>query len=114
MIVLELATAMICFLEVCHPALVGKDTPVGEYRLELQSTDDPRYGGDLLVFKEDSEAVWAIHRVLTVPGQHRHEKLKSSFAKDRRHVTAGCVNLTSEAYQELLNCCSSGTLIIKE
>ena len=61
-ILINLTLATICFLDQCYPALVGKDTPLGEYQLIQRLTDSPGYGGDVLQFKETDNEVFAIHR----------------------------------------------------
>ncbi len=62
-ITVDIGAALICFMSTCYPALVGKDTPAGEYQLTHYTTTVPGYGGNLLVFKENAKYVWAIHRV---------------------------------------------------
>jgi hypothetical protein len=112
-VVVELGTALICFLGQCYPALVGSTTPTGEFQLEHYTTETPGYGGDILVFKEEADSVIAIHRVLNVPGQQRRQRLESSRASHRTHVTMGCVNVAPEVFEKLIDCCSSSTLTIK-
>jgi len=112
-VLVDIAAAIICFAGTCHNALVGYDTPRGEYTLAPYSIIDPRYGGDLLVFKHDENGVYAIHRVLDIPGQQRIARLRSPYAQHRVTVTAGCVNIEPEVYQELMDCCSTSKVIIK-
>jgi hypothetical protein len=113
-VVVHLALALICFDGDCHPALLGRDTPPGRYTLSWRGTDAPGYGGDLLVFRESSTHVWAIHRVLTLlPSQRRVQRLTSGSASARREVTAGCVNLMPEVYAQLVDCCRGETLLIR-
>jgi hypothetical protein len=112
-VVVDVAAALICFASTCHNALVGTDTPRGEYTLAPYSIQDPRYGGDLLVFKHDNTGVYAIHRVLEVPGQQRFARLHSPYAKHRITITAGCVNVDPIVYQQLMDCCSGSKLTIR-
>lgn len=112
-VVIDLGAAAICFLGSCYPALVGANTPTGAFQLKHYTTDAPGYGGDLLVFKEDDTSVWAIHRVINVPGQNRPERLKKDDPKERRFITAGCINLEPEVYDKLAECCSNSPMIIK-
>jgi hypothetical protein len=113
-VVVDLTLAAICFLGQCHPALVGDDTPIGEFTLELQTTSWPGYGGDLLVFHEDRHSVWAIHRVIPgQPGQRRTERLRSGRPELRRGITHGCINVTPQVYRALVRCCEGDTLVVK-
>ena len=50
MVLVDLATASICFLSQCYPALIGPDTPTGEFRLEQVRTQEAGYGGDVNPF----------------------------------------------------------------
>ena len=45
MVLVDLATATICFLSQCYPVLIGTDTPTGEFRLEQVRTQEAGYGG---------------------------------------------------------------------
>jgi len=119
MVIVDILLATICFTTPssegfeCHNALIGGDTPRGTYTLSHRLTNDPFYGGDILQFKEDDKEVYALHRVwLGRPYEHREKRIKSRDAKQRR-ITKGCVNIESEVYQRLVDCCSNDTLIIK-
>lgn len=112
MVVINIAAATICFLGTCHPALVGKSTPVGEYVIEQKLTDRPGYSGDVLEFVEYSDKIMAIHRLwLLSPKQKREQRIQSSNPKDRV-ITAGCVNVTNEVYDQLVECCAGTSLTI--
>jgi hypothetical protein len=96
----------------CHPALVGHDTPVGQFQIVQRLTSQPGYGGDVLQFKETDNAWYAIHRVWTLsPKQKRVERLNSDNPKDRV-ITNGCVNVDPNVYERLKDCCSTDTVII--
>lgn len=112
-VVVDVAAALICFASQCYPALVGDDTPRGQFALTPYTIQDPRYGGDLLVFKHGDGAVYAVHRVIDVPGQQRLARLRSPYAPHRITITAGCVNVDPEVYAKLYDCCSRGTIEIK-
>jgi len=112
-VVVDIAAALICFASTCHPALVGTDTPKGEFELKQYSTTLEGYGGDLLVFKQEGRSVFAIHRVFDVPGQQRISRLRSPYAKHRVSITGGCVNVTPEVYEALVDCCSDSKVVIK-
>lgn len=104
-----LAQGLICFLGTCHPALVGERTPTGQFTLQVLPLDDPRFGGDVLVFAPDGpRAVFAVHRAPTV---NRRELLRRPH---RRPVTAGCINVTDEVYDRLRNCCVEHTMLIQQ
>jgi hypothetical protein len=118
MIIVDLILAVICFthnrINECHNALVGEQTPRGEYALIQRLTNDPGYGGDVLQFKETPDAVFAIHRVwLLKPKQNRLAKLKSNNAEARKSITGGCINIEPEVYDKLVNCCSDQKLQIR-
>jgi len=113
-VVVSLALATICFLGQCHPALVGETTPQGEYRLSQRRVVSPGYGGDVLSFKENSTDLFAIHRLWTgAPAQRRAERLASPLAARRRGVTGGCINVSPEIYDQLVDCCSTSELVIR-
>ena len=113
MITVSIALAMICFADNCHNALIGRNTPRGEYEIVHKITDDPGYGGDVLVFHETEKVEFAIHRVwLLRPEQKRAVRLQSDNPKDRV-ITAGCINVSPEVYEELVECCKNEKIIIK-
>jgi hypothetical protein len=109
----DVAAAIICFAAACHPVLVGNETPRGEFQLTHYSTKLRGYGGDFLSFKETSDCLYAIHRVINVPGQQRPARLKNPDPKLRNGVTGGCINVDPAVYQELIKCCYGSKLIIK-
>ena len=111
MIVVSLSLATICFMGECHPALVGKDTPVGGFKVQQRIVASEGYGGDVLSFTEDEKGVYAIHRVWTRrPGERRMQRLASSKASDRQTITNGCINVAPAVYEQLVRCCSSESL----
>ena len=115
MVTLFLAKALICFSGTCYPALVGSNTLPGEYPINKRYVLSEGYGGDVLQYRETDDMVYAIHRVWTLkPEQRRRERLQSDSPAMRRNVTNGCINVTEEVYEKLLDCCSNGTLVIKE
>lgn len=112
MVIVKLTAALICFLGQCYPALVGTHTPVGEFPLVWMATKDPGYGGDVLVFAQDTKGYYAIHRVwLLDPAQHRNFRIKSDDP-EIREITNGCVNVTPVVYEKLINCCTRDRLEI--
>lgn len=114
MVIVDVTLALICFAGQCHPALVGTDTPRGEFQMTHAETDWPGYGGDVLMFRHTAKGVSAIHRTYTLGNaQHRERRIRSDNPADRRGITAGCVNVTPEVYEQLLDCCSNQKLIIK-
>jgi hypothetical protein len=112
-VIVDIAAALICFAATCYPALVGVDTPRGEFQLTHYTTPDPGYGGDILSFKETKDHLYCIHRVIDVRGQQRLARLKSPDAKRRNKITGGCVNVDPGVYEELAKCCYASKLIIK-
>jgi hypothetical protein len=109
----DVAAAIICFAATCHPVLVGAGTPLGEFQLTHYSTSARGYGGDLLSFKETSDQLYAIHRVIDVPGQQRLDRLKSPSVKRRNKITGGCINVEPAVYDELVKCCYGSKLVIR-
>ena len=112
-VVVHLIAATICFSGSCHPVLVGDTTPTGTYDLKHYATAAPGYGGDILVYKDDgTDRVFAVHRVLNIPGQNRPQRLRSKNPNDRRAITLGCINVEPIVYKRLTDCCSSAKLVI--
>lgn len=112
MVIVNITLATICFLGQCHPALIGKDTPVGEFQLIQRLTEQPGYGGDVLQFKETDDAWYAIHRVWTLrPSERREQRLRSQNPADRE-ITAGCVNIAPDVYEKLVDCCSNSPVVL--
>lgn len=112
-VVIELGAALICFMGQCYPALVGDNTPTGQFKFTHYSTTAPGFGGTILVFKENEHEVWGVHKVINVPGQNRRARLKSPTVEDRKNVTAGCVNVDPKVYTKLVRCCSSADVIVR-
>jgi hypothetical protein len=112
-VLIDVAAAVICFASACYPALVGIETPRGEFQITHYTTQAPRYGGDILSFKETSNSLYTIHRVIDVPGQQRLTRLKSPTPKERNKVTGGCVNVDPVVFEELVRCCYASKLVIK-
>ena len=107
-ILVDLAAATICFLNQCYPALVGADTPTGEFQLEQVRTQEAGYGGDVVIFKETGNAVFAIHRVwLLNPTQNRLQRLTSGDVSARKTITLGCINVMPDVYDKLVDCCNN-------
>lgn len=105
LITVSLSSAILCFSNLCHPALVGKATPLGTYKIEHRLTNSPGYGGDVLEFKAEKDgSIYAVHRVwLLNPSQHRMQRLENSSASQRNNITGGCINVTPEVYEQIYN-----------
>lgn len=113
MVLVDLATATICFLNQCYPALVGPQTPTGQFRLEQVRTKEAGYGGDVILFNETQTSVFAIHRVwLLKPQQNRLQRLTSGKVSERVGTTLGCINVMPEVYDKLLDCCNRQLLTV--
>ena len=98
--VVDLDRAEICMESDCRPVLVGKETPRGEYPLQLAKTDEAGYGGDVLVFKQDATGTYAVHRIWTQkPSEKRLERIQQDA--ERRIVTNGCINVDDDTYNRL-------------
>lgn len=112
-IVVHVASATICFLGHCHPALIGSATPLGSFPLMHAKVHEPGYGGDVLAFAHDENGVYAIHRVWTlIPAQRRVKRLTTGAVPDRLDITGGCINVMPEVYESLVDCCESAKLTI--
>ena len=96
-----IAKALICFANVCHPALVGENTTPGTYDMSVLYTEQPGYGGDVLMYDQDERSWSAIHSTYTLDPRRRREELYYGTNAAQRTVTAGCVNVEPEIYQDL-------------
>jgi hypothetical protein len=101
---IHLVSAMLYLSGHCYPALVGIDTPVGEFPALHARTSEPGYGGDVIAFAQANDGgVYAIHRLWTLqPKQRRLDRLTSPSAEERRSITGGCVNISPAIYDELV------------
>lgn len=107
-----LSSALLCIGNDCYPALIGEKTPVGEFKLIQRLVSDPLYKGSVLQYSETKSTVLAIHRPWRgKPEQKRDELLKNSNS-NQRTITNGCINVTDEIYEKLLDCCSNSKLFI--
>ena len=98
--VVDLDRAEICMESDCRPVLIGKETPRGEYPLQLAKTNEKGYSGDVLVFKQDDTGAYAVHRIWTQrPSEKRLERIQQDTA--RRIITNGCINVDDETYNKL-------------
>jgi hypothetical protein len=91
-----IAGAVVCFDGKCYPALMGKETPVGQFNIRHEWTAREGYGGDVLVFREDDASMWAIHR--TLPGREDAYNLRPA---QRRDITEGCISVPPHVYDVL-------------
>lgn len=106
MILINLTTALICFAGQCYPALTGNNTPVGTFPTTHALITAPGYGGDVLVIGEITDKPVSIHRVWTgKPAERRVYRLHST-ADQRRKISAGCVNVMPDVYNQLIACCA--------
>ena len=102
-IVVYLASALLCIGSECHPALVGKDTPIGRFGMVRRQVQAKGYGGDVMQFGDSPQGIFAIHRVwLGNPAQRRAERLASGDAGQRRLVTNGCINVMPAVYDVIV------------
>ena len=69
----------------CYPALIGQNTPRGEFKLIKRYTQQAGYGGDVLQFSEDATTAYAIHRPwLLKPEQQRLKTIQTNFHGELR------------------------------
>ncbi len=113
MVTVFLSKALICIAGQCFSALVGADTPAGEFTMYKRIVQDPAYKGSVIQFSETEQHVFAIHRVWTQrPAEKRQERIASSNVA-QRFITKGCINVTDEVFNTLLDCCQGQTLRIE-
>ena len=102
-IVVYLASALLCIGGHCYPALIGNDTPTGNFPLVRRYVTAIGYGGDVMQYAETDRDLLAIHRVwLGNPREHRAERLASADPAQRRAVTHGCINVMPEVYEQIV------------
>lgn len=107
-----LSKALICFAATCQPVLIGDDTKPGRYELHAFQTNQPGYGGDVLLFDHDATGWFAIHRTYTLGNTRNRPQLYSGTTPAQRTVSAGCINVQPEVYEQLKDCCTGKTLVI--
>ncbi len=85
----------------CFPVLTGRwatNTPTGTFKASHRLSEAPGYGGDIVVFKESTKFVWAIHRTYKdLPHRRRAYTLDPQY----RAITGGCINLRVKDYNRL-------------
>lgn len=95
------------------PALFGANvsdaktsgsTPAGRFSLSYTKYDQaPSYGGSIQVFdkmptiKDGVQEVFAMHRVINMPGEGRKGRLQSTTSADNR-ISNGCINVPASFY----------------
>ena len=109
-----ISKALICFASVCHPVLLGSDTKAGTYTLNVLHTQQPGYGGDVLMYDSNATTVFAIHRTYVTERVQGRERLYHNTTPAQRHVTAGCVNVEPRIYEELKRSHVKRPLVIRE
>lgn len=109
MVTVDVLAAVICFMGSCYPALVGKETPRGEFRLvEISMVGLPAaLGKTVLSFKETKTDIFAVHK--TWPGREQ----RYSHPPSKRLMTLGCINVEPHVYEKLENCCIGARIQIK-
>lgn len=111
-VVVHIGAALLCLAQQCYPVLIGKDTPTGNFTLNLRIVHDPLYGGSVMQFKETETEVYAIHKIWKGrPMERRTERINSSKSKDRT-ITKGCINVTDSVYNELITNYQGERLVI--
>lgn len=107
-----LSLAVLCIDKVCYPALIGENTPVGEFSLVQRLVNDPLYGGSVLQFKETEKSVFSIHRVWNGRPKEKRQLRLNSGDVNKRVITLGCINVSDHVYQFLLDCCQNEKIFI--
>lgn len=112
-VLVTLSKANICFENNCYPALVGKDTPIGIFTMTKLSYSGPGYNGEIIKFAEVGSKSYAIHRLwLLRPSENRDIRIAIDDP-GQRLITKGCINVTSEVYEKLINNHIFDTLVIE-
>lgn len=109
------------------PAIFGRDmsdnatagsTPAGKFNLSYMPYDVAGYGGSVQAFVQQQSAtnpdrgeVFAVHRVISVPGQNRLKRLSSKSATDNR-ISDGCINVPASFYDGVLGGEFSGPMYV--
>lgn len=82
-------------------AIFGKPstpTPEGVYLVEKAYST--RLKSNMLVFRREDDAVFAIHPVVDVKGQNRRVRLETPGVADNR-ISGGCINISQAAFDKL-------------
>lgn len=112
-VVVHIGAALLCIAQQCHPVLIGKNTPVGEFTMNQRLVSDPLYGGSVMQFDVKNNEVYAIHKLwLGKPKEKRRERIQSEKATDRV-ITNGCINVTDDVYNELVTNFQGQRLVIQ-
>lgn len=108
MIKIIISKALLCISHIgCYPVLIGHNTPIGEYNITHVVVENSGKREDVLMIKESSPGrIIAIH---TVPNEKR-ERLLEQQSTDK--VTMGCVNVSKELFDYLVNNYNGDTIKI--
>lgn len=103
-VTVSISLAVLCFTNQCYPALVGENTPTGTFQMTHALTNDPGYGGDVVVYAK-RKGVWlAVHRRWDGNPKQKERRtalLASADASQRKGVTAGCINVDPAVYEAM-------------
>ena len=108
MIQLFLGKALLCIAHVgCYPVLVGNTTPVGEYTMEHVIVVNGGISENVLKITESGvNRIVAIHR----PPNATRVKLLEQQSTDK--ITNGCINVTPELFDYLVENYNNQTIKI--
>lgn len=113
-ITVNLSAALLCVGINCYNVLIGSDktpTPVGTFEIEKKLTSAPFYGGSILVFKENEEFAWSIHKVwVGEPSEKREWRIQQSDPNVRK-ISNGCINVSNSLYNYLEKYCATSCKI---
>ncbi|QVD49320.1 hypothetical protein LUCX_250 [Xanthomonas phage vB_XciM_LucasX] len=93
--------ALLCMGMSCQPVLVGPNTHPGQYQMHVLHTQQPGYGGDVLMYDSDQKHWFAIHRTYTLDKRRNRAKLYHGTSAKQRKVTSGCINVEPWLYEQL-------------
>ena len=93
-------------------------TPAGKFNLNYMPYEVSGYGGSVQAFAQQQSAanpskgeIFAVHRVLNVPGQNRLGRLSSKTSADNR-ISDGCINVPAAFYDNTLDGTFSGPMYV--
>ena len=108
MITIIISKALLCISHIgCYPVLIGYNTPIGEYNIQHVIVENNNKREDVLMIKESSPGrIVAIH----VTPNSKREMLLDEQSKEK--VTMGCVNVSKELFDYLVNNYNGDTIKI--
>lgn len=98
-----LSTTIACIQDDCVSVIVGKPktpTPIGYYQTYYATTKQYGYDSELIVFKENSTKVWAIHKPYKTLHNKNYRELILKDINSNKFISNGCINVPSEFFDK--------------